>query len=156
MTTEEHSPETADRPNAAKRLHTRLHANPVTGLVTKVVVTVIGALVVLAGVVLSGPGIPGPGLLVIVAGLAILATEWAWAEKLLQRARAWLEKTRDQVRNMDPAVRRRRLLLGFLAAVVVLGAAAWLIAAYGWPSFAISSWDRIQSISGAVPELPGM
>jgi uncharacterized protein (TIGR02611 family) len=156
VTTEERPPDTEHRPHAAKRLHRRLHSNPFTGLVTKIVITIVGALVVVAGIVLSGPGIPGPGLLVIVAGLAILATEWAWAEKLLQRARAWLERTREQVRNMDPAVRRRRLLLGLLAAIVVLGAAAALIAAYGWPSFAISSWDRIQSISDVVPELPGM
>lgn len=156
VTTEERPPETEQRPNAAKRLHTRLHANPVTGIATKVVVTVVGVVVVLAGVVLSGPGIPGPGLVVIVAGLAILATEWAWAERLLQRARAWLKKTTDQVKDMDPAVRRRRLLLGLLAAIVVCGVAVWLIASYGWPSLAISSWDRIQSISDVVPELPGM
>jgi uncharacterized protein (TIGR02611 family) len=137
-------------------VHKRLHANPVTGAATKVVITAVGVIVVLAGVVLSGPGIPGPGLLVIVAGLAILATEWAWAEKLLQRARAWLEKTRSKVREMDPAVRRRRLLLGMVAALVVLGIGGVLIAKYGWPALAISSWDRIQSISDAVPELPGM
>jgi uncharacterized protein (TIGR02611 family) len=104
---------------------------------------------------MTGP-VPGPGFLIVVAGLAILATEWAWAEKLLQRARAWLEKSTAQVKNMDPAVRRRRLLLGLLVMVLVLGAAAALIAAYGWPSLAISSWDRIQSISDVVPELPGM
>ncbi|WP_182920443.1 PGPGW domain-containing protein [Nocardioides cavernaquae] len=155
MTTEERPPETEPRPNAAKRLHTRLHANPVTGLATKVVVTVIGVAIVLAGAVMTGP-VPGPGFLIVVAGLAILATEWAWAEKLLQRARAWLEKSTAQVKNMDPAVRRRRLLLGLLATVLVLGVAAALIAAYGWPGLAISSWDRIQSISDVVPELPGM
>lgn len=146
---------TERRPNRAKRLHTRLHANPVTGLATKIVVTVIGVVVVLAGAVMTGP-VPGPGFLIMVAGLAILATEWAWAEKLLQRARAWLEKSTAQVKNMDPAVRRRRLLLGLLVAAVALGIAAALVAAYGWPSLAISSWDRIQSISDVVPELPGM
>jgi hypothetical protein len=41
-------------------------------------------------------------------------------------------------------------------AIVLLGAAAALIAAYGWPSLAVTSWDRIQSISDLVPELPGM
>jgi uncharacterized protein (TIGR02611 family) len=155
VTTEERKPETEQRQNAAKRLHTRLHANPVTGIATKVVITVIGVAIVLAGAVMTGP-VPGPGFLIVVAGLAILATEWAWAEKLLQRARAWLEKSTAQVKNMDPAVRRRRLLLGLLVMVLVLGAAAALIAAYGWPSLAISSWDRIQSISDVVPELPGM
>lgn len=139
-----------------KRLHERLHANPVTGLVTKIVVTIVGAAVVLAGVVLSGPGIPGPGLVVIVAGLAILATEWTWAEKLLHKARAWLKKQTDKVREMDPAVRRRRAALGTLAAAVACGVVVLLIWKFGWPELAISSWDRIQSVSSLVPELPGM
>jgi uncharacterized protein (TIGR02611 family) len=156
VTTEEHQHRSSGRPHLARRVHTRLHANPITGLVTKVVVTLVGVAVVLVGVVLSGPGIPGPGLVVIVGGLAILATEWTWAEKLLARARRWLAQTTERVKAMDPAVRRRRLLLGLLAALVVCGIAAWLIAEYGWPSFAISSWDRIQSISDVVPELPGM
>jgi hypothetical protein len=30
---------------------------------------------------------PGPGVLAIIAGLAILATEWAWAERMLDRAK---------------------------------------------------------------------
>lgn len=145
-----------DAPGMLKRLHRRLHANPVTRLVTKVVVTVVGVLVILVGVVLSGPGIPGPGLLVIVFGLAILATEWEWAERLLKRARSWLEKQRDKARNMDPAVRRRRILLGTLVLVALsmaVGAYLWF---YDWPGLAVSGWDRIQGIHDAVPELPGM
>jgi uncharacterized protein (TIGR02611 family) len=139
-----------------KRLHERLHANPVTGLITKVVVTIVGLAVVLAGVVLSGPGIPGPGLVVIVAGLAILATEWTWAEKLLLKARAWLKKQTDRMREMDPAVRRRRAVLGTLAVLVVCGIGVLLIWKFGWPSLAISAWDRVQSFSSLVPELPAM
>jgi hypothetical protein len=30
---------------------------------------------------------PGPGIVVILIGLAILATEWAWAERALDRAK---------------------------------------------------------------------
>lgn len=139
-----------------KRLHERLHANPVTGLITKIVVTLVGLAVVLAGVVLSGPGIPGPGLVVIVAGLAILATEWTWAEKLLHKARAWLKKQTDRVREMDPAVRRRRAVLGTLAVLFGSAVVVFLIWKFGWPELAISGWDRIQSFSSLVPELPGM
>jgi uncharacterized protein (TIGR02611 family) len=147
---------TDKKPNLAKRIHTRLHANPVTGAATKIVVTIVGAAIVLVGVVLSGPGIPGPGLVVIVAGLALLATEWAWAEKLLLRARAWLKKTNARVREMDPAVRRRRIVLGLVGAVVLSAAAVWYLWTYDWPSFAVTSWDRVQGVAGFVPELPGM
>jgi uncharacterized protein (TIGR02611 family) len=39
---------------------------------------------VIAGVLMLV--LPGPGLLAIIAGLAILATEFAWAEAVLTRA----------------------------------------------------------------------
>jgi tellurite resistance protein TerC len=49
----------------------------------RIVVFVIGATVVLFGVVLLVT--PGPAFIVIPAGLAILATEFAWAAWLLKR-----------------------------------------------------------------------
>ena len=112
-----------DQPNVLKRLHNRLHRNRISALVTKIVVTIVGTLVILVGIVLSGPGVPGPGFVVIIFGLAILSSEWVWAERLLQRARRWLERSRDRVRDMDPAVRRRRIALTVLAMFVVVGGA---------------------------------
>jgi uncharacterized protein (TIGR02611 family) len=144
------------RPHVFRRLHTYLHRHPVTALVTKIVVTIVGTLVILVGIVLSGPGVPGPGFVVIVFGLAILSTEFEWAERLLNRARAWLERMRDKARDMDPAVRRRRILLTLLAVVVVAGGAGAYLWYYDWPGYAVDGWDRLQDINGAVPELPGM
>jgi uncharacterized protein (TIGR02611 family) len=144
------------RERALKRLHTRLHRNRITGLVTKLVITVVGTLVILVGIVLSGPGVPGPGFVVIVCGLAILSTEFEWAERLLKRARNWLERMRDKARDMDPAVRRRRILLTLLATVVVAGGVAAYLYYYDWPGYAVDGWDWVQDINGAVPELPGM
>lgn len=143
-------------PGRLKRLHRRLHANKVTGLITKVVVSIVGAAVVVAGVVLSGPGIPGPGFVIIILGLAILATEWEWADRLVKWARDKAKAAAEKARAMDPAVRRRRIALGVLVLLVVVGAAAAYVYAYDWPLLAVSGWDRIQDISGAVPELPGM
>jgi len=51
----------------------------------RVVILVIGGSVVLLGLVLLF--LPGPAFLVIPAGLAILATEFVWARRLLRRAR---------------------------------------------------------------------
>ena len=42
---------------------------------------------VIAGVILALPLVPGPGSLLIIAGLAVLATEFEWAERWLHRAR---------------------------------------------------------------------
>lgn len=156
VTDEATETEPDDAPGPFRRLHDRLHANRLTGLITKIVITTVGVVVILVGIVLSGPGIPGPGLLVIVAGLAILATEWDWAERLLDRAREWLERSRQKVRDMDPAVRRRRIVAGLAAALVVGAATLAYLYYYDWPSFAVDSWDRVQSIHDAVPELPGM
>lgn len=51
------------------------------------------AAVMVVGLVLLGGGVvmlvtPGPGLVLIVAGLAVLATEFVWAEKMLDKAKA--------------------------------------------------------------------
>lgn len=51
----------------------------------RVVISVIGITVVLIGVALLV--LPGPALLVIPAGLAILALEYAWARRWLERVR---------------------------------------------------------------------
>ena len=148
--------EAEEKIRAIKRLHNRLHRHPVLALVTKVVITVIGLAVIVVGVVLSGPGIPGPGLVVIVFGLAILATEWSWAERLLKRAKRMLDEARRKAREMDPAVRRRRVLIATALTVVVGAAVVGYLWYYDWPSFAVAGWDRVQSFSDAVPELPGM
>lgn len=59
----------------------------------RLVILVIGGTVVLLGVVMVVT--PGPALLVIPAGLAILATEFVWARALLKRMR-------DSVREHMP------------------------------------------------------
>lgn len=53
--------------------------------VRKIIVLVIGGTVVLAGLVMMV--LPGPAIVVVPAGLAILATEFVWARRLLRRAR---------------------------------------------------------------------
>lgn len=67
------APQPVEAPTGARR-HVR-----------RAVVLVIGGTVVLTGVVMLAA--PGPGLLAIFAGLTILAAEFAWARRLLKRAR---------------------------------------------------------------------
>jgi uncharacterized protein (TIGR02611 family) len=54
----------------------------------------VGLIVVLAGVVMLVT--PGPGLLGIAAGLAILASEYTWAERLLRRIRDRIKRLAGQ------------------------------------------------------------
>jgi uncharacterized protein (TIGR02611 family) len=135
-------------------IHRKLHSHPVLALTTKIVVTVVGGLVLLAGVVMIFT--PGQGILAIVLGLAILATEYAWAERWLRKARDKAAEAKRRAEAMDPKVRRRRLLLAGLALLVVVGAAVAYLLTYDWPTIAVDSWDWVQSLAGWVPELPGM
>ncbi len=52
----------------------------------KLIVLVVGSTVVLVGVAMLV--LPGPAVVVIPAGIAILATEFAWARRLLRQVRA--------------------------------------------------------------------
>jgi uncharacterized protein (TIGR02611 family) len=64
------------------------------------IVLVVGLALVAAGLIMLV--IPGPGIAAILAGLALLATEFAWARRLLAYARRRFEATRDRVRGRDP------------------------------------------------------
>lgn len=60
-------------------------------IVRRIIVTVIGATVLLIGIALLV--LPGPAFIVIPIGLAILATEYAWA-------RHWLRKVRQMASDV--------------------------------------------------------
>jgi Putative transmembrane protein (PGPGW) len=61
----------------------------------RIAVTIAGFAVIVAGVVLLV--LPGPGWLLIFAGLAILSTEYVWARRLLEKARAKAEQAKNAV-----------------------------------------------------------
>lgn len=58
----------------------------------KILIASIGISVVLVGVVMIVT--PGPAIVVIPAGLAILAVEFAWARRWLRRVKAYLRITK--------------------------------------------------------------
>lgn len=60
--------------------------------VRRVVVAVIGTTIVLIGVAMIV--LPGPAFIVIPLGLGILATEFLWARRLLQRVKDRIASTR--------------------------------------------------------------
>ena len=63
----------------------------------RVIVVVVGAALLLAGLVMLVT--PGPGLLLIIAGFAVLATEFVWAERMLDKARSHAASTAKRVRG---------------------------------------------------------
>ncbi len=64
-------------------------------------ITVIGFVLIIGGIILLP--LPGPGWLVIFAGLAVLATEYVWAERALdtakKKAKAAARKARARMRR---------------------------------------------------------
>lgn len=82
-------------------------------------VTIAGFIVLLAGLVMMVT--PGPGILAIIAGLAILATEYAWAEHML-------DKAKDKAGRAAKAATASPLRV----ALAVTGTAAGIAAAVLW------------------------
>jgi uncharacterized protein (TIGR02611 family) len=64
----------------------------------RLVVAVAGLTVLAAGIAMIF--LPGPAVVVIPVGLAILATEFVWAKKLLHRVRESIERYRKD--KADP------------------------------------------------------
>jgi uncharacterized protein (TIGR02611 family) len=116
----------ADRPAAVPRwLHPArawVHARPGGALVWRILIAVLGLVVVAVGLLLVP--LPGPGWVIVFAGLAIWATEFGWARRLLLFARALLRRWTDWARGQS---RLAQGALG-LAGLVLLAGLAWL----GW------------------------
>ena len=74
--------------------------------------------------------LPGPGLLLIVAGLGVLATEYVWAKKLLVRAKDRAEQA-QQGAVASPWRTAGSLL--FASGLVGLGVAMLLVKDVDWP-----------------------
>lgn len=75
----------------------------------RLAVLLFGCAVTAAGLVMMVT--PGPGLVVIIAGLAILATEFTWAEILLERARKQAVRAKNVALRKAGGLRRRTLRL---------------------------------------------
>ena len=85
---------------------------------------VAGALVTLGGVALLA--LPGPAFVVIPIGLAMLAMEFEWAERWLEKALDRAAAAQQSAANASPAQKA----VGIAAAV--LGIAAFVTAAILW------------------------
>jgi uncharacterized protein (TIGR02611 family) len=60
----------------------------------------VGFALVVAGIILLV--LPGPGLLVVLAGFAVLGTQYAWAQRVL-------EETKRRARSAAKKVRRKKV-----------------------------------------------
>ena len=119
-----------------------LRRNRTTRLVWRSTVGLVGGVITVGGAALLP--LPGPGWVIIFVGLAILASEFTWARRLLRYAR-------DKVEAWSRWVRRRPLpvRLGLGAGFVALA----LLAVGGYFSWqGVPGWLPFSStIEGIVP-----
>jgi uncharacterized protein (TIGR02611 family) len=112
----------------------RLGARRTTNSTYRIVVGVIGTLVVALGLVTIP--LPGPGWLTVIAGLFVLATEFVWAERLLQFTRGHVTRWTDWVGAQPVWV---RIVLAAVTAAFVYGVLVVVLHLTGVPSW-VPGW----------------
>jgi uncharacterized protein (TIGR02611 family) len=100
----------------------------------RVGVGVVGGLIVAFGVVTIP--LPGPGWLTVIAGLFVLATEFAWAERLLEFTRRHVGRWTDWLGRQSVLV---RLAVGALTAAFVYGVLVGTLHVMGVPHW-VPGW----------------
>jgi uncharacterized protein (TIGR02611 family) len=81
----------------------------------KLIVGIVGGVVLAIGIAMLV--LPGPAVVVIPIGLAILATEFPWAQRIYDGASRWLRNKGSSLLKMW---RSRKMLLSIIAAVILL------------------------------------
>jgi uncharacterized protein (TIGR02611 family) len=107
----------------------------------RILVGLVGTAVLVLGIVLVP--YPGPGWLVVFAGLAILASEFEWAGRLLHYARVRYNAWMHWVGRQHWAV---KVLVALATAAIVL-LTLWLLNTLGWVAglVGLEKWTWLRS-----------
>ncbi|GAA3239760.1 TIGR02611 family protein [Pseudonocardia petroleophila] len=122
-------------------LRARIDENPALRTTYRVGVGVVGTIVLALGIIAIP--YPGPGWLIVFAGLAILASEFAWAKRVLRYARGKYDAWTEWLGRQSVVVRMTVLAgtgLIVLATLYLLNA-LYLVA--GWVG--LGGWTWLQS-----------
>jgi uncharacterized protein (TIGR02611 family) len=98
-------------------------------------VAVVGTAVLVAGIIAIP--YPGPGWLILFAGLAILATEFHWAKRVLHWTRRRYDAWTGWVRRQPRTVRLAVLAVTGCVVLVTL----WLVNAFGL----VAGWVGVEA-----------
>jgi uncharacterized protein (TIGR02611 family) len=118
----EELPAQANPPQWLRPLRSWVCRKPGGLLFWKTLIAVLGAAIVVLGLLLIP--LPGPGWAVVFLGLAVWATEFVWAQRLLRRGRRMLREWTGWLRRQPLFVRGLAGLLG-LVALAALGYLGW-------------------------------
>jgi uncharacterized protein (TIGR02611 family) len=111
-------------PELVRKLRARQAEHRRRGRLYRWAFVLVGVLILLAGIAMLA--LPGPAFVVIPIGLAILSLEFAWAERLLERALVKGEEARRKAADATPAQK------ALSAAAVACAIAAAATAAILW------------------------
>ena len=116
--------EPSSEPKLVRKLRARQEEHRRRGKLYRALFVLLGLVVLAVGIAMLA--LPGPAFVVIPIGLAILSLEFAWAERLLEKALIKGEEARRKAADASPAQK-------ILSAVgVALGVAAAATAAVLW------------------------
>ena len=79
------------------KVRDQLKQNPYGSLIWRIFIGAVGGLITIIGTIFLFA--PGPGILVLLAGLGILATEFAWAEVVLNRTKHHVNRAVNKVKK---------------------------------------------------------
>ncbi|MDT5112566.1 MAG: hypothetical protein QOE20_4456 [Mycobacterium sp.] len=116
----------SERKRAWARWRDRLRDRRGVDLAYRVVVGVVGLAVLTAGIVTIP--YPGPGWAIVFLGLAILATEFDWARRLLKYTRGRYDQMMDWFKAQGLWVQA----LGIVLTAAVVVSTLWLLGALSW------------------------
>src|SRR5215207_3636085 len=97
-------------------------------LLKRFAVTIVGVALLAVGVAMMV--LPGPGILLIVAGLAVLATEYVWARTLLVRAKRQAQHVQEAA---VASPMRTGGSVAFAIGLAALGVVMLLVEDVDWP-----------------------
>lgn len=83
---------------ALQKIFRRVGLDQVHPVIRRAIVGLIGITIVLVGLLLIF--LPGPGALVILLGLAVLGTEFVWAQRIIRRAREIGRQGQEYVKSL--------------------------------------------------------
>jgi uncharacterized protein (TIGR02611 family) len=110
--------ETGGRPPLIERVRARRDRHKERSRLFRIGFALLGFLVCAAGLVMLVT--PGPGIPVLILGLAMLALEFAWAERWLERVVDKAEQAVDQVTKGSPARQAALISAGLVGLVAIV------------------------------------
>ncbi|WP_331272248.1 TIGR02611 family protein [Motilibacter aurantiacus] len=136
MTSAQQGPAGVDQGGATRleRYHAwrdrRIATSRTRRMVWRTIIGALGGLIVVLGLALVP--LPGPGWLIVFLGVGVLATEFTWAERLLELGKDLLDKWTDWLGRQPIWVRGLIGLACFVFVCAVVVVTLRIVGAPGW------------------------